>query len=83
MQMHIYDKAYLLIDSYLPKAYSEEAQKRLSEIDLKVNIEIIQSVRNKRGKRNKDFNQVLNVLVEIARENEIILKSISSNTDNP
>ncbi len=83
MQMHIYDKAYLLIDSYLPKAYSEEALKRCFEIDLKVNTEIIQSVRNKRGKRNKDFNKVLNVLVEIARENEIILKSISSNTDNP
>lgn len=64
VQMHI-DKAYDLIDTYLPTAYVEEVLKKLPE-----GHSITKSmIRNVRAKLNNRLD-VLNALVEVAKENQ-------------
>jgi len=82
MQSHIQEEAFKLIDNYLPEFYASEARERLLKQYLTVDLELIQAVKNKRGKKNPRFLKILNVLVEIALENKQTLDSIKSKIDN-
>lgn len=82
MQSHIHDKAFAFIDEHLPEYYAADAQKRLAELEIQIDIETIQAVKNKRGKKNPFFLKVLSVLVEIAEENKKLLELIEKKVDN-
>ena len=76
VRIDIHNSAYLLIDNYLPEYYSEEALKMCLERKIEADVELIQSVKNRRAKKSKVFNEVLDVLVEIANQNKSILENI-------
>lgn len=82
MQSHIQEAAYKLIDEFLPEFYTTVAKERLQNDGLTVDPELIQAVRNKRGKKNPLFSKIIHVLVEIAHENKLILEDIKSKIDN-
>lgn len=82
VQSHIHDKAFAFIEEYLPEYYAAEAQKRLNLSNINVDIESIQAIKNKRGKKNPSFLKVLSVLVEIAEENKLLLEHIGKKIDN-
>lgn len=82
MQSHIQEEAFKLIDDYLPEFYASEAREKLLKLELTVDLELIQAVKNKRGKKNPLFLKILNVLVEIAHDNKQTLDSIKSKIDN-
>lgn len=82
MQSHIQEEAFKLIDNYLPEFYASEAKEILLKQEIIVDLETIQAIKNKRGKKNPLYLKVINVLVEIAVDNKKTLEKIQSKIDN-
>lgn len=75
MQLHI-DKAYLIIDEYLPEVYIASVRSRLPK-NTEVTDRVMYDVRSKRSKNRID---VLNAMVEVALENKKHIESLIENT---
>lgn len=74
VQIHI-DRAYELIDQYLPTAYVDEVLKKLPE-----GHSVTKSmIRNVRANLNNRLD-VLNALVEVAKENQAQIEKLKSLT---
>lgn len=78
MQPHI-EKAYNFIEKHLPFNYAEETQKILKKAEIKVSINTIRNVRQKKTTSNIT---VLNALLKVAKKHQKANEKLLLETQN-